>query len=51
VGHDALWARLLQVGAALGVSLVVYYAGCRLLRVRELDHALAAFLPKQLGWR
>jgi putative peptidoglycan lipid II flippase len=50
-GHDALWARLLQVVAAIAVALVVYYGGCRLLRVRELDHALAAFLPRRLGRR
>lgn len=50
-GHDALWARLVQVGAAIGSALVVYYAGCKLLRVRELDHALAAFLPGRLGRR
>ncbi len=50
-GHHALWARLLQVGAAIAAAFVVYYAGCRLLRVRELDDALAAFLPRRLGWR
>jgi putative peptidoglycan lipid II flippase len=46
-GHDAIWSRLLQVGAAIATAIVVYYGGCRLLRVRELDHALAAFLPRR----
>lgn len=41
-GHVAVWARLLQVGAATFVGLGVYLAGCRVLGVREMD---------QLGWR
>ena len=44
-GHYAIWARLLQVGLAIGVALLVYFAGCRLLRVRELDQALSALVP------
>jgi len=44
-GHYAIWARLLQVGLAISVALLVYFAGCRLLRVRELDQALSALVP------
>ncbi len=44
-GHDAIWARLLQVGLAIGVALLAYFVGCKLLRVRELDQALAALVP------
>jgi putative peptidoglycan lipid II flippase len=44
-GHDAIWARLLQVGLAIAVALLVYFLGCRLLRVRELDQALSALVP------
>jgi putative peptidoglycan lipid II flippase len=44
-GHDAIWARLLQVGLAIGVALLAYFVGCRLLRVRELDQALSALVP------
>jgi putative peptidoglycan lipid II flippase len=44
-GHDAIWARLLQVGLAVGVALLAYFAGCKLLRVRELDQALSALVP------
>jgi len=44
-GHDAIWARLLQVGLAIGVALLAYFSGCKLLRVRELDQALSALVP------
>ncbi len=44
-GHDAVWARLLQVVLAIGVALLVYFIGCKLLRVQELDQALAALVP------
>jgi hypothetical protein len=44
-GHDAIWSRLLQVGLAIGVALLAYFAGCKLLRVRELDQALSALVP------
>jgi putative peptidoglycan lipid II flippase len=44
-GHDAIWARLLQVSLAIGVALLAYFIGCKLLRVRELDQALAALAP------
>ena len=44
-GHYAIWARLLQVGLAIGVAFLAYFAGCRLLRVRELDQALSALVP------
>ncbi len=44
-GHDAVWARLLQVGLAIGVAFLVYFVGCKLLRVRELDQALSALVP------
>jgi putative peptidoglycan lipid II flippase len=44
-GHDAVWSRLLQVGLSIGVALAVYFVGCKLLRVRELDQALSALLP------
>jgi putative peptidoglycan lipid II flippase len=44
-GHDAVWARLLQVGLAIAVALLVYFLGCKLLRVRELDQALSALVP------
>jgi putative peptidoglycan lipid II flippase len=50
-GHVHLWARLTEVGLSIGVSLLVYYFGCRLLRVRELDQALSSFLPGWLEWR
>jgi len=44
-GHDAFWARLVQVGIAIGVALLAYFIGCKLLRVRELDQALSALVP------
>src|SRR3990172_8637375 len=44
-GHHAIWARLLQVGLAIGVALLAYFIGCKLLRVRELDQALSALVP------
>jgi putative peptidoglycan lipid II flippase len=44
-GHDAVWARLLQVGLSIAVALLVYFLGCKLLRVRELDQALEALVP------
>ena len=43
-GHHAIWARLLQVGLAIGVALLAYFIGCKLLRVRELDQALSALV-------
>ena len=43
LGHDVVWARLLQVGSSVFVGLAVFFFGCKLLRVRELDQALAAF--------
>jgi putative peptidoglycan lipid II flippase len=49
-GHDAVWARLLQVGLAIGVGVTVYFLGCKLLRVRELDQALSALVPRRKGW-
>ncbi len=44
-GHEAIWARLLQVGLAIAVAFLAYFIGCKLLRVSELDQALAALLP------
>ncbi len=44
-GHNAIWARVLQVGLAIGVALLAYFIGCKLLRVRELDQALSALVP------
>jgi putative peptidoglycan lipid II flippase len=44
-GHEAIWARLLQVGLAIAVALLAYFAGCKLLRVSELDQALSALVP------
>jgi putative peptidoglycan lipid II flippase len=43
LGHDVVWARLLQVGSSVFVGVAVFFFGCKLLRVRELDQALAAF--------
>jgi uncharacterized membrane protein YccC len=43
-GHAAIWARLLQVGAAIAIAFAAYYASCKLLRVRELDQAISALL-------
>ena len=51
VGHDMLWARLLQVFGSIAVGLGVFVLGCKVLRIRELDQALAAILPGRLGWR
>lgn len=42
LGHDVVWTRLLQVGSSILVGLTVFFFGCKLLRVRELDQALAA---------
>jgi putative peptidoglycan lipid II flippase len=47
LGHDAIWARLAQVGSAIAVALLVYFLLCRALRVRELDQALSALLPRR----
>jgi putative peptidoglycan lipid II flippase len=46
-GHDGVGARLAQVGGAIAVALLVYFLLCRALRVRELDQALSAFLPRR----
>jgi putative peptidoglycan lipid II flippase len=50
-GHDALWARLVQVGTTIVLALLTYGLMCKLLRVRELNQALAAVLPQRLRWR
>ncbi len=43
LGHDVVWTRLLQVGSSVLAGLAVFFFGCKLLRVRELNQALAAF--------
>ena len=37
----AFWAQVVSLGTALVAATVVYLAGCRALRVRELDTLLA----------
>jgi putative peptidoglycan lipid II flippase len=46
-GHEIVWTRLLQVGSAVGVGVVVFVAGCKLLRVGELDQAFAAMRSRR----
>ncbi len=41
-GHEALLPRLAQVGASIGLALVVLYGACKVLRVGEMDQALRA---------
>jgi putative peptidoglycan lipid II flippase len=43
-GHDAIGPGC-SGGLAIGVALLAYFAGCKLLRVRELDQALSALVP------
>ena len=42
LGHQALLPRLAQVGASIGLALVVLYGACKVLRVGEMDQALRA---------
>ena len=42
LGHDLVWTRLLQVFGSVVVGLAVFFLGCKLLCVRELDQALSA---------
>lgn len=49
LGHQALLAQLAQVFVSIGVGLLVLYAACRLLKVREVDQALQAFWPPRSG--
>jgi putative peptidoglycan lipid II flippase len=51
LGHESTLDRIVQVGASIFVGVGVLYVVCRLLRVRELDHAIKSFLPAGLGWR
>jgi putative peptidoglycan lipid II flippase len=46
-GHAIVWTRLLQVGSAIGVGVVVFVAACKALRVSELDQALAALRSRR----
>lgn len=45
VGHAHLVGRILQVGLSIAVAFCVFYAGCKLLRVTELELALQAVRP------
>jgi len=47
LGHEMVWTRLLQVGSAVAVGGTVFVAGCKLLRVSELDQAFAALRPRR----
>ena len=49
LGHDILLARLTQVGASIGLALVVLYGACKILRVREMDQALRALKGSRKG--
>ena len=49
LGHAAVATRLLQVGGAIIVAFFVFYGGCKLLRVTELDMALMALRQKRKG--
>jgi len=42
LGHEALLPRLAQVGASIGLALVVLYGACKVLRVGEMDQAMRA---------
>ncbi len=46
-GHALVWTRLFQVGSAIGVGVVVFVAGCKLLRVSELDQAFDALRSRR----
>ena len=50
-GHDALGARLLQVGTSIFVALTVYFLGCKMLRVTELNQALAPVWSRRISWK
>ena len=49
LGHASVATRLVQVGGAIIVAFCVFYAGCKLLRVTELDMALMAIRQKRKG--
>jgi putative peptidoglycan lipid II flippase len=38
LGHRALWAQFLSVGAPVAVGAAIYALACRLLRIEELSH-------------
>lgn len=46
-GHDVVWTRILQVGGAVSVGIAVFVAGCKLLRVDELEQAVAALKSRR----
>jgi putative peptidoglycan lipid II flippase len=49
LGHEATLARVAQVGASIGVALLVLYGLCKLLRVDELDQVLRAWSSRGNG--
>ena len=49
LGHASVATRLVQVGGAIVVAFCVFYGGCKLLRVTELDMALMAIGQKRKG--
>ena len=51
LGHGNAAAQAVAVGASIGVGVAVLYAACRLLRVKEMDEALAAFWPSRFAGR
>ena len=51
LGNETFLTRLFQVGLSVGLALVVFYATCKLMRVREMDQALGAIMPARLGRR
>jgi len=43
LGHDLVWTRLVSVGSSVAVGVAVFFVGCKMLGIRELDQALSAF--------
>jgi putative peptidoglycan lipid II flippase len=51
LGAEAEWAKAARVFATIGVSLVVLAASARMLRIGELDEALARVLRRVIPGR
>jgi putative peptidoglycan lipid II flippase len=49
LGHETTIPRLAQVGAAIGLAVVVLFLACKALRVREMDEALRALMGPRKG--
>ena len=51
MGHADVASRIIQVGGSITVAFCIFYGGCKLLRVAELEMALTALRKKGKGSR